>query len=264
MKIGRAAVAALALATTIGLSGCGPQSGSTAGSGATSGSGTTGAGATTTAPAEPSAELVAAASKIAENSTKIKISTGGAISLDGFIDTKNRKMELNSTLGSDGAMIMRQVGDALYVKLDGSLGSAIGATPGKWMHIDAGDVTESSALNLSHNDPQAVANLLAAGTTVEKTGDHAFAGIVDMTKAKTANAASLKVLGDKAKAVPFTATTDDEGRLTDLTIDMSSVAAGAGSVKMAYSDFGVAVPVEAPPAAEVVEMPAKFRKLMGT
>jgi hypothetical protein len=261
MKTARLAVTSLAVATLIGLSGCGPKSESTAGGGTPATTTTT--TTATVAPAEPAAELVAAASKLADTPAKVRMTALGGVEMKGALDAKNRKSELTMTMGAGGGMVMRQVGTDLYVKANGSIGSVIGATEGKWMHIDTTKVSESSTLNLKNNDPQAAAKMLAASTKVEKTGEHTFKGTLDMTKAQTANADALKSLGSKATAVPFTAQTDAEGRLTELSIDMNSIASGAGEMTMAYSDFGTPVSVEAPPASEVVEMPAKFRKSMG-
>ena len=74
----------------------------------------------------------------------------------------------------------------------------------------------------------------------------------------TRNADSVKALGAKANAVPFTAKADDQGRLIELVIDMGAVMPSAGKMTTTYSDFGTEVRVEAPPAAEVIEMPKEM------
>jgi hypothetical protein len=257
MQINRPAIAAAGLAAIIGLGGCAQQSDD-----ATTGAGSTGAATTTTAPAEPSAELGTAATKLAGTTARIKLTTEG-VTASGISDTPHHKMQLSMDMGSSGTMEMRQVGNDLYVELDKSLAGAMGTGAGKWMHIDISKVSKNSALNPENNDPSNAGKLLAASTQVEKTGDHQFKGTIDLTKSPTANAAQLKVLGDKAKAVPFTAATDDQGRLTKLTVDMKAIAPTAGELTTEYSDFGVAVSVEAPAASSIVEMPDVFRKAMG-
>jgi hypothetical protein len=259
MRIRRLAVAGIAIVALTGLSACGPKNDSpdTAASAAA---------ATTTAPAapkDPSAELAAAAVALAENPAKIKMEMMGGITMTGAVDAKNMKGELTADMGQAGTMITRQVGVDTYVKTDGQLASAIGGQPGKWMHIDTSKLPAQSALNVKNQDPAAMARVLTSSTEVTKTGDHAFSGKLDLTKSPTINQQAVQTLGAKLKAVPFTAETDEQGRLVELVMDMESVAPGAGKMTAAYSDFGTPVNVAAPPAADVVEMPAKFLKAMG-
>ena len=61
-----------------------------------------------------------------------------------------------------------------------------------------------------------------------------------MTKAEGVNAAAAALLGDGARAVPFTATVDPQGRLTSFEIDMSGINSAAGKMTTTYSDFGTA------------------------
>jgi hypothetical protein len=261
MSIQRRALAGLALAAVLTAGGCG-------GDDDTKTSGTPGGSAApvttaTTAPAEPTDELTAAYAKFSDTPVKFELAAVGGIAGTGSIDAKARTSEMSSDLGAAGSMVTRQVGNDLYVRTKGQVGTAIGGTDGKWMHIDVSKVPDSSPISLKNTDPANTAKLITTATDVTKTGDHAFKGTVDMTKAATANAAALKAMGSKAKAVPFTAETDDEGRLTKLTMNLESIATGAGTMTATYSDWGVPVKVATPAAAETVEMPAKFRKAMG-
>jgi hypothetical protein len=111
---------------------------------------------------------------------------------------------------------------------------------------------------MSGSNPKDASKMIAASTDVQKTGDNAFKGVLDMTKTPNANEKSLSALGDKAKAVPFTATTDAEGRLTELVIDADAMMAGAGKMTTTYYDFGTDVSVQAPPAKDVMEMPKEM------
>ena len=257
MKNRRWAIAGAAISAIIVLSGC--NSGGDSPSGSSAGSATT----VTTAPANPESEFEAAIAKTVESSVKLKMTMLGGIEMTGAADAKARKSEINSDLGPAGSMNVRQVGDDLYVQGKGQLSSATGVASGKWMHLDIGDVPANSPLKTA-GDPKQTAQMLAASSDVTKTGEHAFAGKLDLTKSPSFNSsAGTAPLADKLKAVPFTAETDDQDRITNLTIDIESVAPGAGKMTVEYSDFGAPVDVQAPPSSQVVPMPEQFRKAMG-
>ena len=63
--------------------------------------------------------------------------------------------------------------------------------------------------------------------------------------------------------MPFTATVDDQDRLTALTIDLTGIDAQLGTLKTTYSGFGTPVTVAAPTAAETVEAPDSLLQILG-
>ena len=73
-----------------------------------------------------------------------------------------------------------------------------------------------------------------------------------------ANATAKASLGTRE----VTATTDSEGRLVQITEDMTSVVKTAGKVTITYSDFGTPLTVTAPPKSEVSEMPDQLKQAM--
>ncbi|XVU24567.1 hypothetical protein ACQPZJ_46355 [Actinoplanes sp. CA-054009] len=250
MSIRRSALAGLALAAALVAGGCSgdtPKGDSAA--------------PETTAPASASEELTQAYAKFSDTPVKFKLTAAGGVGGTGSIDAKAKASEMSTDLGAAGTMVTRQIGKDLYVKTEGQVGTAIGATEGKWMHIDVSQVPESSPISVKNTDPANTAKLITSATGVTKTGDHAFKGTLDMTKA--GSSVMLKSLGDKAAAVPFTATTDAEGRLTELSVELESIMAGAGKMVATYSDWGAPIDIAQPAAGEVVEMPAAFRKAMG-
>jgi hypothetical protein len=260
MKTRGLAIASVAVAATIGLTGCGSSAGNAPASGAST-------AVTATAPADPSSEFEAAVAQIGGTSLKLKMTMLGGMGMSGVVDARARKAELTTEMGTTGSMVVRQVGNDMYVKASGQLASLVGGSAGKWMHIDTSKVSANSPLNVANSDPKKTAQMLAESTDVQKTGDHTFAGKVDFTKSPTFKsagaAADTSGLTEKLKAVPFTATTDDQGRLANLTFDLESLAPGVGKMTTEYSDFGTPVDVQAPPSAQVVPMPEKFRKAMG-
>ena len=256
MTIRRLAIAGAATAL-IALGGCtGSSGGDSNGGGSVT--------ATTTAPATPAQELEEAAGKLGDIPVKIDLTAIGGITIGGAFDAKNQLADMSTDLGSLGKMNMRQVGNDLFVKVTGTLASSLsGDAKKKWMHIDISKVSEDSALNIKNNDPKATAKILTSAADVKKTDDTSFAGTADLTRSPTFDASTAQGLGDKMTAVPFTAKTDAEGRLIELTFDLAAVAPGGGKMTTKYSELGVPVKVEAPAAAQVVEMPADFAKAMG-
>jgi hypothetical protein len=250
MRNRRLAIAGLALVAALGLTGCGPSD-SAGGSG-------TPAAEQTSAPADPAAELAAAATKLSGESLKIKLESAG-LNAEGIASADGTQMDMTMKLGlggsDDSAMKMRKVGDDLYIKMGGALGKAIGADADKWMHVDASKLSPDHPFAMNGGNPKDASKMIAATTNVEKTGEGAYKGVLDMTKTPNANQKSMETLGEKAKAVPFTAKVDAEGRLTELVIDADAMMPGAGKMTTAYYDFGTPVSVKAPAAKDVKEMP---------
>jgi len=252
MRNRRLAIAGLALVASLGLTGCGPSGTATGGTGSA-------AAAQSTKPVDPAAELAAAATKLSTESLKVKMKSAAGLNVEGAASVGGEQMNMTMTLGVGGSedttMTMRKVGNDLYIKMDGALGSALGAKADKWMHVDASKIPAGSPFSISGSGPTDASKMIAATQNVEKTGEGAYKGVLDMTKTPNANEKALETLGAKAKAVPFTAKVDAEGRLTELAIDMDSLMPGAGKMTTTYYDFGTSVSVKAPPAKDVQEMP---------
>jgi hypothetical protein len=94
-------------------------------------------------------------------------------------------------------------------------------------------------------------------TQVRQDGPGRFTGTLDATKSPSANPRSVQALGAKAKAVPFTAEVDAEGRLIGLTLQMDAVQPGLPAMKARYSDFGTPVAVSKP-AGRIVKAPQEM------
>lgn len=256
----RLAIAGLTLITALGLAGCGPADGP-----AESG---------TRAPAaagqdDAAAALAAAAQKLGEQSLRFDMDMAGSITANGTADPQAglASMSMNMDALSEGSIELRKIGNDIYMKFDKSAKGGKG-----WMHVDASKVADGSTFDImSEDDPAGTKKMIAAMTKVERVGERGFQGSLDLAKSATYNKNdSLKALAGKT-LVPFTASTDDQGRLVELTLDMSGLGASSGAgampnggkVKTTYSDFGTKVSVKAPPAADVKELPAELSGLVG-
>jgi len=164
-----------------------------------------------------------------------------------------------------------------WIKLD--LGPEINAAlklPKKWMHIDQTKVTDSELLkemsiefgNAEKVDPVGSAIILKSVVTAQRTGEGAYSGTVDLTKATDAGLVDeddVSKLSDKAKAVPFTATVDGQGRLTKLTVDVPAAGAvAAHQLEATYSDYGAATAAHEPPAGQTQEAPASAYEVLNS
>ena len=260
MKNRRLAIAGLALTTAIGVAGCGTSSNDTS-------TGTPTDGTTTAAPAAPAdatAELAAAAGKLAEDTAKVTVEMAGTMSMTGVVDPKAQKAVMEMTLGAGSGetkVQIRKVGTDMYMKFGGSLAKLAGE--GKWLHVDAATLAAGSSFDIMpSDDPAGAQAMIKAMSNAESDGKGGFKGTLDLTKTPKFNKDAIKGLGNKATAVPFTATVDAQGRLSSMTVDMSGIAAGAGAMKTTYSDFGTAVDVKAPPASQVTEAPKEITGLL--
>ncbi|MEV4624130.1 hypothetical protein AB0J74_36135 [Asanoa sp. NPDC049573] len=224
-------------------------------------SGSTGSApaATSAAPADPTDELAAAARKLNDTTMKMKLESAGSHST-GSLDPQRKLGEMTMTVAAAGRELkiqVRTIGTDVYLQADGMPG----VEAGKWLKI-AGDRLAGSSFDVfPESDPAGTQRILDAISDIKKDGPGKFSGTIDLTKTST-NKAAAASLGEKFKALPFTATVDDQGRLTSTTIDVSPAEPSAGKTTATYSDFGTAVTVEPPPAGDTVPAPDDVVKLL--
>ncbi len=262
MRNRRPMIAGIALAAALGLTGC-------ASGGGTADPGTSGGGRQVAQQLSADADLAAATAKLAQDTMRVEMEMAGALSMKGVADGRTGDAEIDMDMGAAAqglSMVMRKVGDDLYLKMGGELAGALGGSSAKeWMHVDASKMKNGS-LNLSdEGDPAGTKALLEAATSVERVGEDGFKGTLDLTRSSRYkdNKEALSALGTKATAVPFTAKKDSEDRLTEVSIDLSGMGAGSGVMAARYSDFGAPVTVKAPPASQVQEMPSQYASMFG-
>jgi hypothetical protein len=153
----------------------------------------------------------------------------------------------------------------MYMRVDsGPLTSARGVLAGKYLHIDTSKLGENSTLPVfPGRGPLDVAGLMVGLVDVRTTDGRSFSGTVDLAAVTGEDAPAAAVLekaGDRAKSVPFTATLDDQGQMTHLKIDGSTIDPQL-VVEATFSDFGKAADVTAPDSSQVVEAPAAVMQM---
>lgn len=130
--------------------------------------------------------------------------------------------------------------------------------PSKWQLLDPSKIKDKANSPLSYGDEQSdpgyAHEVIANAVTVEQTSAGHFRGVTDLSLTGVEDIvddATLKALGAKAKAVPFTATTDAKGRLNRL--DVKIPAAGktkAHTYSVIYDGYDTTATPAVPAAGE--------------
>lgn len=215
----------------------------------------------TAAAAQPGAveELRTAVDKLNDDTVRVTLD-GGAQSGSGVLDPRAGTAQMDLKMGLGGQSLDIQfvrVQNDLYLKAPGLDGGS-----DKWRHVDATKIAPDSNLNgMLQGDLAVAENTIDGIVEVRRDGERRYSGTVDLTRSPTANKESVRVLGEQATAVPFTAAVDEQGRLTELTIDMSVLVSSLGTLRTSYSDFGAPVTVRRPAASETAEAPAELLRL---
>ncbi|MGI5145395.1 hypothetical protein ACQEVC_03170 [Plantactinospora sp. CA-294935] len=252
MKTRRLAIAGLALVTVLGVgtTGC-------ARPGTEPGGNRNGAPAAEVSAADA---LAASVKKLNEDTFTVSLKMS-VMSAQGAMDPKGKKANLAMKLDVPGQSTDFKIillADDLFVKYTGLPG-----LPKEWMRVDASKIKAGSTLDIMpEDDPLGVNNLMKGIVDVERDGERGFKGTLDLTKSPTADPESLKMFGDKVRAVPFTATIDGQGRLVEIAADTASVSPLIGDMRVSYDNFGKPVEITAPKSSDVVEMPAELLGLM--
>jgi hypothetical protein len=255
LKTRRLAIAAVAVFATAGLlAGC-----------AKSGTNAT-ASAKPSPTVAPKDAMLAAARPLATSSYKFTVKSANGNG-SGAADPLNAVAKLDATVAADGATIklnLIRIGTDLWAKVDaGALNAVAGIQPDKYAHVDLSTLQNANLPLDIKGDPLDVAGLLAGVNDVKTTDGKTYTGTVDLTKMTgviAPDSGDIAKAGDKAKAIPFTATVDDKGRLTDFKVDGASIDPTL-AIEVTTTDFGSAPDVNAPDDADVVEAPAGVLQL---
>lgn len=214
--------------------------------------------------------LTEAAAKTKDQSFTFTLTYGALLTADGARDPAAGNASVNMNLDAPSTGIKLKInalvlGPDSYLKMDfGTLGAAIpGLTDvgGRWMHVDTAKL-ESSSMSLGlkpGNDSVSIDNYIKGVVTAERVSATEIKGTIDLTKSAPPGTSSddLSALGAAAKNVPFTATLDDQGRVSKIVIKMPKVGGyPASDLTTTYADYGVPVELAKPAPTEVVEAPS--------
>lgn len=184
---------------------------------------------------------------------------------------ENTSMQMTMTM-SMGEITMRFVDNVVYMKMPQPL------QPGKpWLKIDLADKSNPMAKamggsldSMKNNDPREIVKQLVDAGEIKSVKEEEIDGkqtthyklVVDPSKLKGGglgmdekSVAALEKAG--IKEMPMDIWVDGDNLPVRFVTEIPAMAGGpAGKVQADYSDWGKGVTVEAPPAAEVAELPA--------
>jgi hypothetical protein len=168
--------------------------------------------------------------------------------------------------------LVRREGNWIKISFKPSNLPGLPKLPKKWMKFDPAKVKDTSGSFLVYEDDSADPGnthflvINSAGVTEPSPGK--FAGTTDITRVPDADlvdAATMKALGEKAKAVPFTAAVDAQRHLSSMALKIPA----AGKTKaftytVKYSAFGeTAVPAVPATGAQTPAPDAAYAVLNG-
>ena len=228
-----------------------------------SGNGGGGDGAGDTQGEDPALQLTSSVETLNEETFKIEMTMGDLLNANGAVDGAGGTGRMSMTVGTEGQALDMEI---VFTESDmwmnmGELGAMLGAeTP--WMHVDLTQLGEEGFMGMKpgETDFAGAAQMLQALGEVEQVDDRTFEGEIDLTKADSAMI-DEETLGG-ATTLPFTATLDEQGRLTQMEVDLPEAEGmPADNLVVRYFDFGQPVEITPPPAEEVSEMPAEFYQM---
>lgn len=217
---------------------------------------------------DPALLLRSSAEAIGDQTYRMEMTVGALMTATGSVDpaTGAGEMTMTFTQGGTGLEIRIVFTEADMWMNAGELGELLGAgTP--WMHVDLSRLGPDGFMGIEPGaaDPSGATRLLRGLDDVRQIDDHTFEGEIDLTGASTAmlDERSLAMLGEDS--VPFTATIDDQDRLTHLSVDFPQVEGAEGlvdTVEVRLSDFGAPVEITPPPADQVSPVPEELYELL--
>lgn len=142
--------------------------------------------------------------------------------------------------------------------------------PQKWMLVDPSKTKENSVpsgFSERYVDPAQLNTLFTTATDVTEGAGGRFSGTFDLDVQPVVypvTPAIRTALGEKARALPFTATVTD-GHVSHYMLSVPPTSASkALTFTVTYTGFGTVTPVTAPSAAETAETPdALYEALAG-
>lgn len=219
--------------------------------------------------ADPAVVLASSADNLAQEPFRFEMTMGSLLTADGAMDPTAGTASVTMTIVAEGTEMNMEI---IATEADmwanlGEIGAMLGAET-EWMHMDLTRLGGEGFMGMKpgETDLAGTAEMLEGLGTVERVDDHTFEGVIDVTKGSSGlfDEEMISSLGEEATTLDFTATVDDQERLTHMEIalpPMPDLPEDADSIEIRYFDFGEPVEVTPPSEDEVSEMPAEFYEM---
>ncbi|GGM12144.1 hypothetical protein ACFFX1_26165 [Dactylosporangium sucinum] len=205
---------------------------------------------------EPATVLAAAVAKTAGVNLKVVLAGDKAEEdMTGSYDATHKIGSIAQASGTDRMTIIATPDD-LYL-------AGLSDFKGKTMHLKIAKLDAKSPLAM-FTDVVTPLTLLTGVKDVKLTAPGSFTGTLDLTKAQGATAGARKFLdyvlaaaANRANAVKFTASVNEQGYLAEFNTTLPNIADGKdGEYNLKLSDFGSPITITKPTGSKVVEAPA--------
>jgi uncharacterized protein YaiE (UPF0345 family) len=247
----RIAVVSLLAATSFGMAACTTPSTNSPGSAPT----------TTTAPQLSAADAFTKALGTLKttgfDATVTQDSIG--VTIKSSVDYSTKSASQSATVSAGGLNLsvdVIEVNSDLWVKADmGPLARGANIDKTKWYKVDASKLKpDALPFDLSGAEPLGIGSVFTSVSNVARTDATHLTGTVDLTKATGPEAPDKSTITDAgaaAAAVPFVATLDDQGRLTELKLTPAAANKDL-DFDVTFSNYGSPTSISAPAAADVL------------
>ena len=221
------------------------------------------------ASASPSAaalrqELIASVGALSTTSYAVTLTTP-QYHANGAVDPVSGDIDLTATGTEKGQSITVEamtVGPDNWARVDAGAGDEeLGITPNKWLRLDPLDLGATSLpfdrTNLA--DAFDMQDVLDGVTSVSRTDGEHLTGRINLADVQVNSMIPTgKAVGAGGTDLPFTATIDASGRLTEFVV----VNGGAPTFDFSVSDYGAAARVTPPDDINVIKAPASAYSLL--
>lgn len=213
-------------------------------------------------PADAKSALLASVGQLSKTTYKFHLASDGMTG-DGAADPANKAVMMSMSGTEDDVTVKIDyimIGGEHWIQMDlGDANELMGIAAGKYMHLDAAKLGDNNSLSSTAEDAADLASGMFDGLVdVKQVDGQHITGTIDLTKVSEDVAPDTETLnkaGGKAKAVPFTATLDSQGRLASFKVDMAAIDVNQ-SLEVSYSEYGAPVTISKPDASKVTEAPS--------
>lgn len=218
-------------------------------------------------PVDPALMLTSSAEALEEETVRFEMTMGDFMTITGVADPAAEAAEMAMTFDAEGMTMDMEfvvIGTDIWMNM-GELGALLGAeTP--WMLVDLTRVGSDALMGFDpeSRDPMGASEMLQGLGEVEQVDERTFEGVLDLTVAGSnmIDDEMVDLLGDDATRLAFTATIDDQDRLSTMSIALPPIPElDVDTIDVRYFDYGTDVEITPPPADQVSDMPAEFYEL---